>query len=628
LSALATAVRRLGRYMIIYAASFAATLMLGLLITAVLTHALGPAAYGRLGVLLFSAAFLTVLLNLGSLQGTFGLAHGGSGEDSVPPPANGGAPDRAAAGEAQRRAVGTGLILTLGLGALAMVPIALVSRDLSTLLLHDTTYGTEIVVVAASAVLASGWRLAGNILRYDQRPIAFAIGQVSRPAAILICAVVLLTQNGRPVRLAVDSYAVGSGISLAVVIALVSKDVTFAFVPRLVGRIYRLGSSMAGVALSFFLIQSAGLLLLSLYADAHTVGVYRLAGSLVTPAQYAVSAFLLAWGPLSTAPVWLAMTRESGQEGADAGLGLYYVIGVAWTLIALSALAEPLTHIAPSSYRSAANLIPVMALTPLARGWLVVTYRVSHAADARATFIGSTILGAVAWLGMSLALIPAFGAYGAAVAPAIGLLLASLVVIARAAAARQPVSLPWRRIGAVLGVAAAIVVAERVLAPTGASWRTAVLISVATPAFPVLLIAMKVIPRSHSAQIVVIGGSVRPSLRSGRNVRARFDSLDQPDTDVIRAFLSRPAQRTDVADSAAAADFIRALSTVAAVEAPQNDVATTDLARYLLERLPMAKRQALGARLAHADDGIDPLVLDRLCETVKRLRRLRVMPPC
>src|SRR5205823_1994535 len=104
--------------------------------------------------------------------------------------------------------------------------------------------------------MAAGWRLIANIPRYDRRPVVYAVGQLARPVAIMGFALVLLGETSWGLRSAIDSYGLGSAVSVVFVMVLVRKDIKPAFVPRFVGRIYRLGASMVGVALSFFMMQS------------------------------------------------------------------------------------------------------------------------------------------------------------------------------------------------------------------------------------------------------------------------------------------------------------------------------------------------------------------------------------
>src|SRR4051812_32941560 len=75
---------RLSRHSAAYLTVAAVNLALGLISVVVFTRLLSPHEYGELAVLLFFQAWMTVILNLGSLQGTLSWAVGASiDEDGV-----------------------------------------------------------------------------------------------------------------------------------------------------------------------------------------------------------------------------------------------------------------------------------------------------------------------------------------------------------------------------------------------------------------------------------------------------------------------------------------------------------------------------------------------------------------
>ena len=69
------------------------------------TRFLSPAEFGELALLMVFAAFLTIVYNVGMVQGTFMWVFGAAGEEEVED-----APGKAAAAGTKRRALGTGLV--------------------------------------------------------------------------------------------------------------------------------------------------------------------------------------------------------------------------------------------------------------------------------------------------------------------------------------------------------------------------------------------------------------------------------------------------------------------------------------------------------------------------------------
>jgi O-antigen/teichoic acid export membrane protein len=617
-TALDALVRRLGRFMLIYASGSMATLVLGLAITAVMTHAIAPPEYGRLALVLFLASLLTILINLGSLQGAFRLLFGEAelgGED-----ADAGATHRRMSN--QRRALGTAITVTFGVGIAVAGLVAALAPQISILLYGSRRWASLVVLAAVSAVFASAWRLTSNVLRYDRRPAAYVSTEVARPAAVLVAAWILLVGLGRSVVGAMESYVIAGAVALAIALVLVRRDFVPSFLPRQAAQMFRLGASFVPVVLAFFLMQSADVLLLSRFASADAVGVYRVAGSLATPASYAVAVFLLAWGPLSRSPLQTALRRERGEREVGAGLALYYVCGAGWMIVVLAGLADPLAQIAPHSYAGAADLVPILGLVAVARGWLVVVYRVSEYPTSRNYFILSSALGAAAWLGLSFVFIPWLGSYGAALAPITGFLLASVVLVVRSQLGRAPVPFPWLRLlGATVLAAAATIVERRHLAGTGDA-RGLVAAAVFGVAYPVVLLGLRVIPATHRRELRALFGSVLGS-RAERSLEAdRLRALAPDRLSAVREFVASDGRELDLADTAGAHTIMLALAEVAGVQAPVEDV-SVDVARYLSRAVPLAERDRLGRSLVF-DHGVDPLSLDQLSECVAHLRGARL----
>src|SRR4051794_10337443 len=153
---------RIGRDTLIYAAGTAMVLPFSLVTVAVLTRYLAPAAYGELAVMLVFASLLTTVYNLGSLQGTFMWVWGAGDEGAEVGEEGGGA-----VSGTKRRALGTGLLLTVLVVTSLTVPIALAAGPIGELLLgRDDAAGT-VRLAAASGGLGSIWRLAVNLFRME-----------------------------------------------------------------------------------------------------------------------------------------------------------------------------------------------------------------------------------------------------------------------------------------------------------------------------------------------------------------------------------------------------------------------------------------------------------------------------
>ena len=147
---------RIGRHTALYGAGNAVSVLLALATVAVFTRYLAPAEFGDYALFLLLAGVLTVLYNLGSLQGTYRWVYGTADEDA------GDADEEDSAGDT-RRAMGTGLVLTALLSLIGTGVIAAFAPDVADVLTGDRGDSTAVAVAAGAGALGSVWRLLSHI---------------------------------------------------------------------------------------------------------------------------------------------------------------------------------------------------------------------------------------------------------------------------------------------------------------------------------------------------------------------------------------------------------------------------------------------------------------------------------
>src|SRR5271157_2622437 len=318
---------RVTRHTAIYVVGLLAVAPFSLVSVAVLTRLLVPAQYGQLGVLFVFAGFATVLYNTGSLHGTFMLVYGaseGEGDDVGSDTEITSAP---------RRALGTGVVLTLMIVTAGTAVCFVLAPQLAQALLHHRSEARLVRWAAVSAAAGSLWRLTVNVFRMERRPGRFALLNATRPLFV-VAGVVPLVVVGFGVEGALAGTALGTLAATAVCIAMARRSYAFAFCLADMKKIVRLGAMVVTPVLCLYIVHSADIVLLSRFANAHELGVYRVASRFAVIPSYFASAVLMAWAPLERGVLFRATYKHVGEERVRGAMLSYYLL-VATTIVVL-----------------------------------------------------------------------------------------------------------------------------------------------------------------------------------------------------------------------------------------------------------------------------------------------------
>jgi O-antigen/teichoic acid export membrane protein len=604
--------RRLGRDAGIYAAGFAVTLAISLVSVAILTRYLDPAEFGQLAVLLFFAALLTVLYNLGSLQGSLSWVFGSSGEEEANAAAQAEGPaDR-------RRALGGAIVTTAAIAAVGTAVVAVAAGGLTSVLGLPGAR-QEVTIAAVSGGLGALWRLVSNVPRLERRPRLYVALSAVRPVLVLAVTVPLVA-SGRGATGAITGVAVGS--ALAVVVGLVAIRSSYRLSLQLadVRQILRAGLPFVPIVVSFWAIQNVDLYVLSKYASADDVGLYRLASRVAAVVSYFVSAFLMAWGPLTATSAFMAAAKEHGQAGVGGRLVTYYAIFGLGLVVGLTIAADLLVEIAPPSYSGAAGLIPILGAGFLAYGWFVVLYRAARFPGRRNAYAALAVVAAALFVASAIALTAAFDAYGAATAAIVAFAAGSLGIVWRSQRGPEPIPFEHRRIAMAVGLAAACIGVSRAAGSLPSEWGVAVDVA-ALVAYPALAVVLDIVPRRHLGALLHVASGLIPERTSSAMLLAGLGRLPPGERAVVTAVLGEghslvgAARRLAISQEEAERLLVRGVAALAGLSEPLDD---PRIAPFLLSDRPVAERDAFARRLW--DDGVDPEALDLLELACERMR--------
>jgi O-antigen/teichoic acid export membrane protein len=516
--------RRISRDSAVYAAGLMAVLPASLLNAIVLTHLLTPGEYGDLGVLLIFAGFLTILENLGTLQGTFAYVYGAGDDEGETDEENpSGVRDK-------RRAMTSGFAVTLATVGLVSVPLIAFSGAVGSWLVGDGAGSGLLVWAVCSAGAGALWRLSINVLRLERRPVAFALLNALRPLLVMAISVPLVA-SGAGIQGALVGTTLGTLGGVVLALAVGPRVLKPAVSRSDMLGIWRFGGRRVPVIMALWTLTNADLFWLSRFGGDVNLGAYRLASRFGSVPSYFTSAYLMAWGSLRRSSAYKAAFEARPAE-IKSRLITYFVVLTLSIVLVLGLASSALVGLAPDSYDSAAPLIPLIALSLLGYGIYVLLNRTARYRHKQLVY-GTTAVAAAVLMGLlSWVLIPPLGAYGAVLAVCLALLAACAVVIVAIQRGKEPLPLEWRRMATAFVLAAGAYLLS-LRGPDLLALPHAVFALLGLALFVLGVVALGVLPRSELAPLRTTLGGAMPSRAPGRDLGRRVRNLSLRDRQAL-----------------------------------------------------------------------------------------------
>jgi O-antigen/teichoic acid export membrane protein len=616
--------RRIGRDTIVYAAGTCGVLAVSVVTLAVFTHYMSPSEYGRLSVLFFAAGSLTILLNLIPLAGILrwvyvsGEADAGAIDD----------PSRQAPGGTKRRALGTGAwmnAVSIAVGSAILIPLR---GPLGHLLLGASP--NQVLLAISSGASGSIFRVATNVVRMERRPVAFSVLTAARSAVSLAVAVPLVaTHHG------IDGALIGTiaGSLAPSVVAFATTRTSYSaeFNWHDAHQITNLGFRYVLVIIGLFIVHNSDSFVLSRFASAASVGIYRVATRLSSIISYLVSAFLLAWAPLERSQLFQTTYERHGMARMHSRMLTYFVISGLTVMLGLGLAGDLIVRLSPPAYRSAADLIPFASFAFVVYGAFVIIARTTAHKHRDFVHNWGVALGAAIYLGLSALLVPRWGGYGIAISASIGMAVASVTFRLLVPTATQYAELEWPRLLGAGVISIGCLALGRSL-PVGESWgRAGLCLAVFFLLYPALMMWVGVVSRTEAeilGQIARgVGAQVMAPLRprrSGAPTAAALTELDGRDVALLNALIKQRtapaalAAREGVALSVLEARAARALRRITGAVGHERDDAS--IGHWLFDVEGSAERDAIANFLV--EHGVQRLTLHLVESAAAALKAL------
>jgi O-antigen/teichoic acid export membrane protein len=609
---------RFTRDTLIYIVGALAVGPFSLVSVAVLTRVMVPSQYGELALLLFFAGYLTTVYNTGSLHGTFMWVYGaseGEGDD---------VDSDSTITSNPRRALGTGVVLTLMIVSAGTALCCLFAPNLAQLLLGRHSAAALVRWAAVSAAAGALWRLTVNVFRMERQPARFAAFNALRPLFV-VGGTVPLVLLGFGVQGALAGTALGTLAAVVVCIAMARRSYALAFGWEDAKEILRRGAMVVIPVVCLFIVQNSDIVMLSRFTSTDELGVYRVASRFAAIPSYFASAFLMAWSPLERGVLFQATYRHLGEQRVRNAIVTYYLLAAVTIVMVLDVIAPGLVLLAGPAYRSAAPLIPLIGVGFVCYGLYVVMVRTVKFKQRMLLYSAGALIAAAGQIGLSTVTIPWLGAYGAPVATTSGLLIAcALWVVVVRGVLKNPLSFERRPLTGLAGAVAIAVLVQVIGLSVWPAGRPLVL-ALTLLSYLAAVLAFGVVPRRHFRPLRRLARAAVRKGVGGRDPTVGLGHLDSAERRLLAA-LERDgipamvlAERLGRGEPELHREYVGILRKLIGSTAAPSEL-DRGLGAYLLSRQPEAQRDHMAHELT--EEGVDTFELVELNEAACRLRAL------
>lgn len=500
------------RYSGIQGGLLAAANALTLASVLVVAFFLGPAEFGRYGLLLFFAGLLNILFNLASKQGTLKRVFGTAGDDDEDDEEEEEEPTAAEAG-ADRRSLGTGMALTAIVSLLGTAIVVLLAGPIADLLLGSEDDSTLVVWAALAGGTAAVFRLASLVLWLERRPGAHVAAEIARPVLVL-AGVLAFVIPGGGLEGAIAGTALGGAAAVALALTLLRRSYEWAFSLREAGEIYRRGAPRIPIVLSMWTVQNVDIFILSRFIADADLGVYQLASRVGIIVALVPGGFRMAMRPLRKSLAYKSVQQQYGRQVARGQELAYFVLLCVTTLLGVVLATELLIRVAPAGYGDAATLIPLLAAGLMGPSIMRQVSRSVSIPRKKLNFILSVVAAALIFIASTVALAPEIGSEAAPISMMLAFAIPGAYLLVRGQRGPKPVRIPYAALLAATALAAACGLAYRFVDPGNAVFQFALALAL----FGVYMGAIVlggIVPRAHRGALYAIARGLAGRPASG-----------------------------------------------------------------------------------------------------------------
>jgi len=460
--------KKIGGHTMIYAGGALASRAIGLLMIPFYTRFLAPADYGLLELLGLTTFVIGTVVGLG-LNAAIMRFYYDQPTD-----------------EGRREVISTAILFGIGLLLVVYAVLFTASPFIALAVFKTQTYSGYLRIVFISLCLDTMTDLGLSYVRARQRSLRASTLDLVRLAIALSLNVYFIAGLRLGVVGVLYSSLIASTIMATVLITTTLWEVGIRFSAEKLVAMLRYGIPLIPMTFGLFVLNFSDRFFLQAYTNLDTVGVYSLgykfgmiSGVLIT------SPFLQFWGVY----MYEVVERPDARD-LIARLQVYLTLLLLSFTLALSVFSEELLRVlSPPEYWGAAHVIPIVGLAYVFMG-LSHFFRVGLYYTKQTKYLGYAVGGsAILNLPLNLALIPTFGAAGAAWATLISFVILALATF-KVSQQIFPIRYQYVRLLKLILAGVAIYGASRLIRPQSLAVAIAVDLLFLT-SFPVVLLAFR-----------------------------------------------------------------------------------------------------------------------------------------
>ena len=426
--------RRLGRHSAIYGIGGLVSRVIAVLLLPLYTHYLTPSDYGKIETLLALTTVMGLVLRAGITSAFFRFYFDVSDD------------------EGRRRVLRTSFWFTMGGGTLGLLLLLALAGPVSTLLFGSSD-SADLVRAAGVALWATvNYEQLTALFRVEERSVAFvcaSLANIFLTIGFTLLLVVALEKG--PIGVIVGNFS-GTLIVYLALLGYRREQLGLQFDRGLLREMNRFGLPLVPTALFLWVTNFSDRFFLVKLADVAEAGLYSVGVRIASAMVLLLTAFRMAW------PAFAYSIRDEREARQTYAYVLTYLTVItAWAALALTLLAPWLVDLlaAPDFAESSRVVGPLAFSTVAYAAYIVVAIGVGRVRRTQFNWV-VTGVAAVVNVVLNLALIPAYGMLGAAIAT-VAAYTTMAVGMAWWSQRLYPVPYQWRRV--VTAVAGAVALA-------------------------------------------------------------------------------------------------------------------------------------------------------------------------